>query len=304
MLFDFRNLARVWHPDSDPEIDARDFPLLLAIRISSEGAVAPSHEDLCFSHGDRNPGGFLGRGPCGHILVGDRWRSREAQERRFREAIGSLIILDGHVWKKVSEPVIVVHNDVALQNGVWNGVIGTVLCGVHVGPRRYGYRAMFPTMALNLDLPSITTIYKMADWEDAVAAHSAIVNPQPERYSLRRFFEDVVIHDHAALHFDPVCSPVERIIGYAIDKFGSHVGQWSREAIGQYVDIKEGLLAYATGGDVAGLERACDLLSLLLRAADRLPAVAVAKVMSELDSWKLDDAGIALDVGGRSGFQP
>ncbi|MCV9964221.1 hypothetical protein OIU34_20255 [Pararhizobium sp. BT-229] len=228
-----------------------------------------------------------------HILSDDR----ERREQLFRAVAEDIAIIDGAVWTRVCEPTVVIHDDVKPENAVWNGTVDTVACAICVSRPAYGERFVSGIIGISIGLPDTTTVYSIADWEEACAAHAEIAHPRPDRYTQKRYFEDVQIHDPSVLGFDPVCSPVARTVAYALNAFGKDMAEWTRGAATMFMDIRDALEEFETSGDVPSLEHAVKLLSAFMDRAGTLDTSAQARVKRGLARYTLDDAGIALSVG-------
>lgn len=230
-----------------------------------------------------------------HVLSNDR----ERREVLFRAVAEDIVIIDGAVWSRVSEPVVVIQDEVKPPNAVWNGMVETVACAISTSRPSYGARFVSGNIGISIDLPGTSTVYSISDWEEAIAAHARIVHPVRQRYELVRYFENVEIHDPSVLRFDPVCNPVSRTVAYALEAFGKDMATWSRGETNLYLDIREALTDFETSGDVPSLERAVELLTAFMDRSVSLHSGANARVRQLLARWTLDDAGIAFDVGER-----
>lgn len=230
-----------------------------------------------------------------HMLCSDR----EMREREFRSVAENLAIIDGAVWTKASEPTVVIRDYVRPANAVWNGTRDTVACAISASRPSYGSRFISGDIGVSIGLPDTTSVYSMLDWEEACQVHAAIVHPNPDRYTVKRYFEDVVIHDPSVFRFDAVCSPVSRTVAYAVKSFGKDMEAWSRGEANMYMDIRDSLAEFEDTGDVSPLERSVELLRAFMARAGRLDPVARASVMEGLNRWTLDDAGITLAVNDR-----
>jgi hypothetical protein len=223
-----------------------------------------------------------------YVLTSDK----ETREGQFKSVAENLAIIDGSVWIKGSEPTVVIHDDVKPQDQVWNGTRATVACAINVFRPSYGSRFVSGNIGISIGLPDTTSIYSMLDWEEACAAHAAIVHPNRDRYTIKRCFEDVVIHDPSVFSFDPICSPVSRTVAYALDAFGKDMEAWSRGEANMFLDVRDLLAEFDETGDVLSLERSVVLLRGFMGRTHRLGANARAAVSKGLDQWPMDDAGI------------
>lgn len=228
-----------------------------------------------------------------HVLSHDR----ERREQLFRQVAEDIAIIDGAVWTRVCEPTIVIHDDVRPENAVWNGTVDTVACAICVSRPTYGTRFVSGTIGISIGLPDTTTVYAVTDWEEACADHAAIQHPVANRYALRRYFEDVQIHDPSVLRFDPECSPVARTVAYALSAFGKDMAAWSRGDATMFMDVRAALEEFETSGDVQSLEHAVELLSAFMERSRTLDTSALARVKRGLARYTLDDARVALTVG-------
>lgn len=230
-----------------------------------------------------------------HVLSNDK----ERRELLFRAVAEDIAIIDGAVWSRVSEPVVVIQDEVKPPTAVWNGIVEWVACAISTSQPSYGARFDSGNIRTSIDLPGTSTLYSISDWEEAITAHANIVHPVRQRYELVRYFENVEIHDPSVIRFDPVCNPVSRTVAYALQAFGKDMATWSRGEANMYLDIRDALEEFEASGDVPSLERAVELLTAFMDRSFSLNPSANARVRQLLARWTLDDAGIAFDVGER-----
>lgn len=220
---------------------------------------------------------------------------RERRRAEFHKAVSELAIIDGSVWTRVAEPKIIIHDDVVPQGRVWNGFPTVVACAVTTLQGRYGERSV-GAIGLDIDLPDTTTIYALADWEEALAHHAAIDHPDRERYSKGVYFEDVEIAEPGIFRFDAVCSPAARIAGYALKAFETDMSKWSRGDASLFMDARDALERFHDTDEVASLEHAKGLLQAFLERGPSVQSTAMAVVKRGLQRHPLDNAAIAIPV--------
>jgi hypothetical protein len=226
-----------------------------------------------------------------HVLSHDR----ERREEQFRAVAEGVVIIDGAVWSRVCEPTIVIHDGLK-ENVVWNGTINTVSCAICVSKPTYDTRFVSGDIGISIGLPDTTAVYPITDWDNASAVHAAIAHPAENRYVLRRFFEDVRIHDPSVFRFDPICNPVARTVTYALAAFGKSMAKWSSHDIGVYMDVRSGLEEFEATGNVRSLEQAVDNLREFMDRSGSLDATALVRVKRSLALHTLDDAEIAFPI--------
>lgn len=220
---------------------------------------------------------------------------RDRQASMFADVASSLAIIDGAVWKKGHEPTVVMNHDLPPADAVWRGMINTVGLNVNVGTTRYGRRMSTPMIGVSIGLPEVTSVFGLADWEEAVAAHEAFDHPNQDRWTKTRYFEDVEIADRSALSFDPDCDAVARHVEHAVLKFAEDIAVWPRASVERYLGMRQGVETFRTAGDIGSLEEAFATMREIAASQAVINPSVRAVALEACRSLSLDNAGIALD---------
>jgi hypothetical protein len=201
-------------------------------------------------------------------------------ERRAEAVVEGLVAIDGNVWRKIGEPLMMLTKS---DDGF--------LAAMHLGKPSYGQRCVVDVTAISVLGPDATRFYRLDAFDEFRRSVGAVAVQG-------NFCEDVELHDPRYVDFDPEANAAARLVEQAMWIVRPSALDVSRPFAELCLSVACDLQAHETSGTIAPLERAVRGAAELLEGLMTWKGVSsadMARVLRSLSQVSLAHARISLD---------